>query len=603
MTTRSIGVAAVLGLALAACEGRPRSTPPSPALEASAPAYAGPSIAEIDLTRGAPERTPSTWLGSSGRHTYADLVRSIERLDAHDTKAVLVKLGTSSMGFARAEEIGTLLARAKKDMPVVCHADGYDNASIALASRGCSKIWLSESGSVESIGVAFQLYYANKLLTKNKVGVDFLQIGKFKGAEEPFTRDGPSPEARESYETALRGIRGAWLAAIAEGRGAPAAAAVEDGPYAAEEAKAKGLVDELGYYDDAVEAVKKEAGTKEIADRFGGHDDAAGARGVAGIVRALSGAGSISGPHVAIVPATGEITMASGGGLLPFGSSSGITERDLGRLIQRLTKSTSVKAVVLRIDSPGGSALASDLLWKRLMKLRAEKPIVVSVGGMAASGGYYLASTGSKIVAEPSSIVGSIGVVAGKIALGPALEEYGVHFETIAAEPSKAARATYGSVISPWDDATRARLKATMTSVYELFLKRVAEGRGTTPDKIASSAEGRLFGGVDAKTRGLVDELGGLSDAVKLARELAKLADDVPAEVVGDSGGLLDILDGRPEDEDGEAASRVARSIRPDPLGEMLARSPEIAAFLGSLGPLTTGEHTLAAVPFAVVLR
>jgi protease-4 len=300
--------------------------------------------------------------------------------------------------------------------------------------------------------------------------------------------------------------------------------------------------------------------------------------------------------------------MASSSSLL--GGNDGITEHELGKLVARLTKDSSVKAVVLRIDSPGGSALASDLLWKRLRKLAAEKPLVVSVGDMAASGGYYLACAGTKILAEPTSIVGSIGVVGGKLAVGRALEELGVHAETVAAapDPTKASRAAYNSNFTEWDAPTRARVLATMTAIYDLFVRRVAEGRSTTVEALAPSVEGRIFGGVEAKEHGLIDALGGLSEAIDQARELAKLPADTPVEVVDDEGGLLDLLEdgeGPNSASAGDAARQGARAaVREAVLPPGWAEAvPGAGAFVGSLAPLLAGERALAAMPYGIVIR
>jgi protease-4 len=221
---------------------------------------------------------------------------------------------------------------------------------------------------------------------------------------------------------------------------------------------------------------------------------------------------------------------------------------------------------------------------------------------MAASGGYYLACAGSKVFAEATSIVEAIGVVGGKLVIGKALAELGVNAETIAAnpDPQRANRAAYMSALTPWDDATRARVLASMESVYSLFLKRIAAGRGVGVEAIAPSAEGRIFGGAEAKERGLVDELGGLEDAVKRALELAKLPADTPVELEQEEGGLLDLLAGGGSGGEGkiaperlgaavladEARRAVAGALVPTWLGA----SPELGAFVGSMGPLLAGE-------------
>jgi protease-4 len=619
-------------LTAAGCEGRaPRAERTQAGEAAEAPADASGSskprssgraaVAELDLTRGVPEGRGASLLGGSSHRSHVDLVRTLRALVAPDSsagsgvKGVLVELGLAHIGLARAEEIGALLGAIRKQKPVVCHADEYGNATMMLAALGCSKIYVSPAGGVDTVGIAMQLLFANRLLEKLHVGVDFLQVGKFKGAEEPYTRNSPSPEARESLEGTLRGLRAAWIAHVAQGRGNLSAAdAVEDGPYGAADAQAKGLVDAVGYLDDAREEAKKLAGVDRVVTRFGGSQDAGG-RGLVGILRALAGSSHGGSPHVAVLPAVGPITMTATTSLL--GASDGITEHELGRLVTSLTKDSSVKAVVLRIDSPGGSALASDLLWKRLRKLAAVKPLVVSVGDMAASGGYYLACAGTKIIAEPTSIVGSIGVVGGKLALGKTLEEIGVHAETIsvAPDPVKAARAGYNSRFSPWDDPTRERVRASMKSIYDLFLQRVSEGRGKPVEVVGAFAEGRIFGGVEAKERGMVDGIGGLSEAIDLALQLAEMPKDTPVEIVDEEGGLLGLLEETEAAAGGEPAARgpldaarvesAARRLARDAvLGEdWAAVVPGGEAFVGSLAPLLSGERALAAMPAGIVVR
>jgi protease-4 len=616
------GSLALLPLAAAAfgCEGRPPhagaevQTEASEATRTPAPRIAGnpsTSVVELDLSKGIPEEMPTSLFGSPPRRSHLDLIRSLRTLaEGAGPKGVFVRLGTAGIGLARAQEVGGLLGAARGlGVPVVCHADEYNNGSLLLAASGCSKLWVSPAGGVEAIGIAAQLLYANKLFERLHISVDFLQVGKYKGALEPFTRDGPSPEARESLEGALRGMRAAWLASIAEGRGKPAVAdLVEDGPFSSEEAQQQGLVDAVGYLDEAREDMKKLAGVEQIVPRFGGHEGPSGSsRGIVSLFRAIAGSGQSSGARVAVVPAVGAIAMTSAR-TLPLGGGDGISESNFGRVLTRLTNEANVKAVVIRIDSPGGSALASDLLWKKLMKLREKKPLVFSIGSMAASGGYYLACTGHEIVAEPTSIIGSIGVVGGKLAIGKALEEFGVHAEIIAAapDPQKAARSSYQSPFSAWDEPTRRKVLASMTAVYDLFLRRVAEGRGTTVDKIAPSAEGRLWSGAQAKERGLIDEIGGFNDALKLSTKLAGLPEDAPFEVIGDAPALFDLLDSSdPSGED--RAGRIAEGARRAAVEAMsvpsIADLPELGSFIGSLAPLLQGEHTLAAMPFGLTIR
>jgi protease-4 len=607
---------AALTVALVGCHGRPRTWSSTTAdLEAAegktrsseSPKSEG-EIVEIDLTRGAPESASSSLFGTGSRQTYYRLVTLLKQVATEPASSgVLVRFGGARFGWARAQELADLFAKVKQSKKhVVCHADEWSNQSSWIAARGCERVWVSPAGGVDATGLAAELVYLHRLLTeKLGIDVDFLQIGRYKGAEEPFTRDSPSPEARASLEGVLGAIREQWLQGVAEARGAAAREAAEDGPFSAEEAKKRALVDAVGYLDEARDEAKKLSGAQNFDVRFGVAAHASDRPDLGEFVRVLAGGTASRGgvSHVALVRAVGAISMDSGGG--PFGQRSGITERRLGRTIRSLTDDATVKAVVLRIDSPGGSALASDLIWRALMQLRAKKPLVVSVGDMAASGGYYLASAANRIFAEPASIVGSIGVVGGKLAFGPALEKLGVHVEVVGAPGSRAAeRASYESALIPWDAATRERVRAEMTAVYDLFLKRVAEGRGTSVDAVAAAAEGRIFAGAAAKDQGLVDEWGGIEQAIEHAKKLGKLDENAPVRVEGDAGGLFDWFDDDSPSDDALAPRllrRLAGVPRLGPAGD--AQGADIDTFLGTVAPLANGEKTLAALPYVLLLH
>jgi protease-4 len=563
----------------------------------------------LDLTGGAPEIEPQGLFGVPlHKESFDRFVRAAGTLatDA-DVKGVFVRFGGASTGIARAQEIGAALAAVRKaGKPVTCHADGFTNATLFAAAEGCSSIWVSPAGDVEAVGIAAQVVYFHKLLADElHVTVDFLQVGKFKGAEESFTRDGPSDEARASLEGTLADLRRAWIAGLKDGRGKDGVeAAAEDGPYSPEDAKARGLIDAVGYADAAMADLKKTAGAVREDVRFGHGASHQGGE-LGDFVQLLAGSRTSSAP-VALIRASGAIGMNGGDGA--FGGETGITEREMSRLLARAEKDDVVKAVVLRVDSPGGSALASDLIWHEIQKVRAKKPVVVSVGGMAASGGYYISSAANAIVAEPTSILGSIGVVGGKLAFGAALERFGVHTETFPANktPGAASRATAESALTDWDDPTRARILATMTSIYTLFLARVAEGRGTTPDKIAPFAEGRLFSGTQAKADGLVDELGGLDDAIAKARSLAKLPPDAAVETMAAPASFFEALGSVGGDDDPESSRaplKAASAPTPGPADLLHRLAPDLVPFVASLSALQEQEHALTALPYALLVR
>ena len=609
---RALGGLVLASVALG-CEGAPRAvaTDPSGAEEAPAPSGSTGSsgssegeIVEIDLSRGAPESMESGGLfGLPATRTFVGLVRAIERAKKNEeAKGFFVNIGDARLGYARSEEIGRLLADLRKTKkPVVCHANTLGNTSTWMALRGCDRIWLSPAGDVDTVGIAGQVVYLKGALDKLKVHADFMQVGKYKSFAEMITREGPTDEARASLVGALSSMRSAWLSdvkAVSE----KAERSMEKGPWTAPEAKELGLIHEVGYEANARHDAKQRGNAEAFSPGFGPNAQVGGKVGLVEIVRLLTGADERSGgrPHIAVVPLVGGIAMA-GGGLF---SDGGISLRAARKTLRNLAEDESAKAVVLRIDSPGGSALASDLLWYEIRQLRQKKKVIASIGEMAASGGYYLAVAADKILAERTSIVGSIGVVGGKITVGETAAELGIHSETFPAspEPNAAARAAYMSVLAPWDAASRERVRHQMRSIYDVFIDRVAQGRGLEVSEVEKHAQGRIWTGAQGKDKKLVDELGGLHRAIELARELGELDENAPVVVSGGRESLLEALMLEEDASSSEIAAAVARYERrlPRPLGSMMAA---VKPFVHGVEPLLTGEKVLAAMPYALIVR
>ena len=532
---------ALVAASASGCRGRPRSW--DVPIDTDRARDSGAAVLEIDLTSGAPEKTAGGLLSLPSRHTFDVLVAALGQAEGRkEVKGVFVAFGTSGLGWARAHELGEGLARLKKKgISVLCHADAWDDTTYAAAARGCDTIAMSPAGEVEATGPASAIPYARELLVdKLHAQVDILQVGKFKGAAEPLTLDGPSDEYRTSIERALSAIASANKEALAI-RGVDAL--VGTGPYMGQETIDKKLVDLLVDRKGAREEAKKRAQGVPVEVIYGpGGGGGAPKLGLLDFFRLFTTGGDEASarPHVRLVRLHGEISLGSEGGLL--GGPAGIVSRKLVDDMHALAKDDNVKAVVLRIDSPGGSALGSDLVWIAVKELRDKKPVIVSVGEMAASGGYYIASAGTKIFAEPESIVGSIGVVGGKISFRGSLALVGVHTASFG-DPRKA---QLSSITEPWDDATRARLQESMTRIYGLFLDRISEGRGQPKEHYSEAVEGRVFGGAQAKDLGLVDELGGLGEAIAEAKRAGKL--DEGAAVVTDApDSLLGALTGDDE--------------------------------------------------------
>lgn len=559
-------------------------------------------VLELDLTAGTPETSGGGLFSLPASRTYTGLVRALEKGLAADTTAgVLVRLGDGSLDFAQAQEVSELLTRySKKGLPVVCHADGLTNATAAFVQRACTRRYLGAAGEAATVGIAAQVVYMRSLLDRLKIEVDFLHVGKFKSGPEPLLQDGPSPEAREALDFALGSVRDGWLSLATK---PDAKAALEGGPWSPPEAKAHGLIDEVGYVSDAVADAHKLAKTTATEVVFGPRAGGKHGLDLGDIIHTLMGGqNETTSPHVAVVPMEGAITTNAGG---PF-SSSGITSQAMVKVLQRLARTDSVKAVVVRIDSPGGSPLASDLIWHELMNLRKKKPVLASVGGMAASGGFYIASGAQKIYAEPSSIVGSIGVFGGKLVVSPGLKELGISSYTFPANHAEGAaeRAGYLSPLVPWNDETRGRVRALMQGIYDLFIARVAEGRKMPAEKVLVSAEGRVWSAPQGLERGLIDQIGGLLDAVVEARRLGKVPADSTVTVEGAAEGLLDMLN-LSDDDEADAASISAAVARYEARKTLpLDALPEaLRPFAASLAPLFMGESVVAALPYAITVR
>ncbi|MCU0655881.1 MAG: S49 family peptidase [Polyangiaceae bacterium] len=612
---RAMGAALVLALGgalvLGACGPRKQGARASAAASASGSAALPPlgeddppgvKLAEIDLSAGAPEERSSGLL-SEEHAVFYDLTEALRKLqEPGGPPGVFVRFGATRLGWGRGGEVARGLKKLREQgKQVVCHADELGNSSYGLAAEGCGQLWLSPAGSVDTVGLGAELIFARDLLARFGVEADIFQVGRFKGTGEMLTRSHASEEVKLSLQGALGGVRERWLEGVDAGRpGGQARAAVERGPYAAPEARQRGLIDQVGYAAEALAELRRKTQGGPVEVVFGSSSGGRGG-GLLGLARGLSGAQRARGGRgqIAVLRASGSITMEASKGML--GGGDGIAARPFLKQIQKLAADSSVRAVVLRIDSPGGSALASDLLWFDLLRLRQKKPLIISVGDMAASGGYYMACAGTKIVAEEGSIVGSIGVVGGKVALGKALERYGVNVEVVPADPAgEPGRVAYSSGLIPWDPGARERAVASMQAVYDLFLQRVSQGRGKPVEEIATFAEGRIFAGREGLRRGMIDQLGGLQEAIELARKEASLAEDAGVVLVEQRSSLGDLL-GLGAGAEEEGRSLEARLLASAPGGAPWSQGLLVHA--STLLPLLRGESTLTALPFALLVR
>ena len=457
-----------------------------------------------------------------------DVAMAIERAaDDERIEGIFLSQYPGSAGWGSQVEIRDALSTFRAaGKPCIAYAENYDMASYLVASA-CDRVVMAPGGMSFVQGLSITVSYYAGLFEKVGAEADFEHVGDFKSAVEPYERTGPSDAASEAMEGVLSGLFDVWVESVAEGRGMSVAdvrAAVDQGSMQPSGLVASGLIDGVGYRDvvlaslrgwdtegwaEGLEAVVTEAEAKEAPERTSLSDYVRENKGLA------------LGPKVAVVHASG--TIVSGEASDPFFGSGLLGDRDLAGWLRKARKDDRVKAVVLRIDSPGGSGLASDMMWHEIKRTQAEgKPVVVSMANYAASGGYYIAAPADWIVAQPNTLTGSIGVFGGKINLGGSFEKLGMTSHAYK-------RGEHSDLLSSdrsFSEGGRAIFKGSLESFYKLFLERVAAGRSMTVEDVHKVAQGRVWTGQQAQEAGLVDELGGLTVAVAKAKDLAGIADE-----------------------------------------------------------------------------
>jgi protease-4 len=448
---------------------------------------------------------------------------------------------------------------------------------------------MTPAGLLNLVGLAAQVVQGRQLLEMVGVKAELFQVGKYKGAAEPFTRDELAPETRESLEGLLADLDKDFrrhLAARTKRDDAAVQALIDAGPYTSERAKTVGLVDAVAYDDEARMNAKRAAGARLIHRPFEPNDKQTVS--LTDLVRALSGRRERDydkRAHLGVAFLTGDISDGQGRALEGSGSDPFI------KALRRWGDEPNVRAVVLRIESPGGSALASDRMWHAVARVAKRKPIIVSLGDMAASGGYYVASAGTAIVASPGSIVGSIGVVGGKMVVEGLAQRVGVHVTSL----PRAQRATWLSPFAPFSEGERAAFEGMLQNTYARFLERVSLGRKRDVASLLPAAEGRVMGGERAKELGLVDEVGGLARAVALALERGKLPENALVETWPDASDTFEALSSLMETRStqGVLASEVRELLPPE-----LLTAGSLVRELGQ-----ASQRPLAVLPFALYVH
>lgn len=483
-----------------------------------------PEVAYISLPRQIIEKPADfEFFPNVDTVTMQDVITRIQKArDDDKVKAVLLTVGETEVELSEAEEIRDALADCvKHGKRVFVYADAYDSSSYVLAS-GASDICMLEGGEMELPGVGLEPIFAKGLLDKIGVQADYVQIGQYKGADEEFTRTQPSPEFAGELNKLADSMYAELIDSISSRRKIPPAQVkqiVDESLLEATDAKAAKLVDHLVDEDGLRDLMNKELGTKlDVVHHYGEEEretlDPDNPWSFFSMI--MKRPAAPSGPTVAIVYANGVIIDGESQESL-FGSES-IGSDDIRRAMRIVERDDNIKAVVLRINSPGGSALASEAMWQAVHRAAKKKPIIVSVGSMAASGGYYLASSCDTIYADPTAILGSIGVVGGKFVITGLFDKVGLSADPIV----RGKNAGLFDPFSPFTPQQRQMVTNWMTRTYDQFTRRVLSTRKHIID-IDKVARGRVFLARQAKTLGMIDEIGGLDAALDAAAERANL--------------------------------------------------------------------------------
>lgn len=493
------------------------------AMSASAMAVDEVSLAVLEIS-GVPVEHDAgmSWLGD-GADTLLGLVNTIDTLAFDDEfDGLVIRLKDAGFGVTQVEELGQAIERYQEEgKKVHVFAEGYDTGGLMLASYA-DEVMLQAGGYVSFPGMHMEEMYLADMFEWIGVKAQMVQVGDYKGANEKATRSGPSDAWDQNISSLLDGMYANMRSIMMDGRGLSGReldeAMVVAWAASGAEAVEVDLIDEVvdlpelkdhlsEFYDAEVSWVTNpyavDGPTMDLSNPFAFFS-----------MMSQQGGVEVDHPTIAVLHINGVIVDGDSGKGGMFGGGAQVGSRTIRNAIEQLIKEDLIEGVVIRVDSPGGSAIASEIMWQGIQRLKEHKPVWVSVGGMAASGGYYVLVGGEKVYVNPSSIVGSIGVVGGKYAIGDVYER--LHLNIVERSRGPVA-GLFGTGL--WDDSQIKLIRDEMTDTYNLFTSRVEAGRDGIV--LSETAEGRLFVGSDAIDLEMADEIGGLDDAINdLAEEL-----------------------------------------------------------------------------------
>jgi protease-4 len=487
------------------------------------PSVAKNSVLLLNVSGSLPDYTPddpfARAVGFAQPQSFTSLLTQLRKAKVDSRiNAVFLDISFPGIGWGRADELRDAIKEFRTSgKPVYAYMEIGSNKEYYIATAA-DKIFLPPSGDIYINGFAAEAMFYKGSLDKLGIEADVIQIGpKYKNAPDQYTKKEMGEGQREVINALLDEYFGRFTGAIAESRKKSVddvKKLVDEAPYNARQAKELGLIDEAFYREQVYEELKKTLGYGEDEKlrtmRTGEYRDIPS-----------DSLGLNNGEKVAVIFASGPINVGRSNDS-PFGGEM-VGSDTVVAAVNDAAADTSVKAIVLRVDSPGGSALASDLMWNALENAKKKKPVVVSMGDVAASGGYYIACNANKIVAQPSTVTGSIGVFMGKPVVKGLYDWLGITNEYVMrGKNSGIFRET-----EKWTPEERAKMEAQTNGIYfDNFLPKVSQGRNMSPEQANTLGQGRVWTGTQAKGNGLIDEFGGLEKAIQVAKELAQLPAD-----------------------------------------------------------------------------
>ncbi|RZJ68869.1 MAG: signal peptide peptidase SppA, partial [Flavobacterium sp.] len=474
------------------------------------------SVIELDLTKvssdyaGKFNSDEFAFLNSEPKEGLIDVLNAIEAAKTDKKiKGISITNSTARLGMAQTKALRDQLNDFKKSGKfVVSYSDTYSQSDYYLSSVA-DTVYINPIGELDFKGLSSEVMFFKDIQDKTGIKLEVIRHGKYKSAVEPFLSNEMSPENREQISSLLNSVWGSMVSEISESRkiSVDSLNSIAENLSArnAQMAKDVKLVDKVGYIDQYHDGIRKALKVKKD-EEFNTID-------ILDYVQTAELANILKGGDdtIAIIYAQGEITGGEGG-------LNVIGEEAMRKSLKEARDNAKVKAIVLRIDSPGGSALTSELIWRDIELAKKKKPVVVSMGNLAASGGYYIACNANRIFAEPNTITGSIGVFGMLPNLTQLSKNIGINTVQVSTHKNSAGY----SVFAPLEDHTREIIQESVENIYTTFVNRVATGRKMTFEQVDAIAQGRVWAGTDAAKNGLVDEIGGLDAAIKYAAKLGK---------------------------------------------------------------------------------